>query len=159
VLLSQHVLCHLEVSVTNQDEYKTITTYQASNTFSGLASNNYIYVRSVKDNIALQCRHQQYICLRASSCYSNSLKYNAALVNAIRNDCISTQTGVEYSVNTYQSSNTFSGWLKCYKYVRNLADATCDHVIPDNNNKTVPLPPAVPTASATVQPTCTHHQE
>jgi hypothetical protein len=30
----------------------------------------------------------------------------------------------------------------------------CDHVILDNNNKTVPLPPAVPTASATVQPTC-----
>jgi hypothetical protein len=27
----------------------------------------------------------------------------------------------------------------------------CDHVILDNNNKTVPLPPAVPTASATVQ--------
>jgi hypothetical protein len=30
----------------------------------------------------------------------------------------------------------------------------CDHVILDNNNKSVPLPPAVPTASATVQPTC-----
>jgi hypothetical protein len=29
----------------------------------------------------------------------------------------------------------------------------CDHVILDNNNKAV-LPPAVPTASATVQPTC-----
>jgi hypothetical protein len=30
----------------------------------------------------------------------------------------------------------------------------CDYVILANNNKTVPLPPAVPTASATVQPTC-----
>jgi hypothetical protein len=39
----------------------------------------------------------------------------------------STQTGVEYSLDgTYQSSNTFSGWLQMNTlYVRNSADATC----------------------------------
>jgi hypothetical protein len=42
---------------------------------------------------------------------------------------VSTQSGVEYSVNgtTYQSSNTFSGLAPndYTLYVRNLADATC----------------------------------
>jgi hypothetical protein len=40
-------------------------------------------------------------------------------------------------------------------YVRNSADATCVTISssPITIN-TVPLPPAVPTASATVQPTC-----
>jgi hypothetical protein len=71
------------------------------------------------------------------------------------------QGGVQFGRYTYQSSNTFSGLAPndYTLYVRNSADATCvtmsSSLITIN---TVPLPPAVPTASATVQPTI-HHQE
>jgi hypothetical protein len=72
---------------------------------------------------------------------------------------VSTQTGVEYSLNgtTYQSSNTFSGLAPndYTLYVRNTTDATCVTMSSSLTTiNTVPLPPAVPTASATVQPTC-----
>jgi hypothetical protein len=74
----------------------------------------------------------------------------------------STQTGVEYSLNgtTYQSSNTFSGLAPndYTLYVRNSADATCVTIILVIIN-TVPLPPAAPTASATVQPSATHQEQ
>jgi archaellum component FlaG (FlaF/FlaG flagellin family) len=39
-------------------------------------------------------------------------------------------------------------------YVRNTADATCVTTSSPITINTVPLPPAAPTASATVQPTC-----
>jgi hypothetical protein len=65
---------------------------------------------------------------------------------------------VEYSLNgtTYQSSNTFSGLAPndYTLYVRNSADATCVTISSSPITNTVPLPPAAPTASATVQPTC-----
>jgi hypothetical protein len=56
---------------------------------------------------------------------------------------------------TYQSSNTFSGLAPndYTLYVRNTTDATC--VTMSSSLTTInALPPAVPTASATVQPTC-----
>jgi hypothetical protein len=58
---------------------------------------------------------------------------------------------------TYQSSNTFSGLAPndYTLYVRNTTDATCVTMSSSLTTiNTVPLPPAVPTASATVQPTC-----
>jgi hypothetical protein len=77
-------LCHLDISVTTQSgvEYSLDgTTYQASNTFSGLASNNIPYTLEVLKIIAALQRHQQWIydaAVASSSCYSNGLKYNAA---------------------------------------------------------------------------------
>jgi hypothetical protein len=94
----------------------------------------------------------------SSSVPTASARYSL-LVYAIRNDCIFDSNRVEYSLNgtTYQSSNTFSGLAPndYTLYVRNSADATCVTISssPITIN-TVPLPPAVPTASATVQPTC-----
>jgi hypothetical protein len=76
---------------------------------------------------------------------------------AIRNDCIFDSNRSGYSLNgtTYQSSNTFSGWLQmtihCMLEIRRYIVTISSSPITIN---TVPLPPAVPTASATVQPTC-----
>jgi hypothetical protein len=72
---------------------------------------------------------------------------------------VTTQSGVEYSLDgtTYQASNTFSGLTPndYTLYVQSTSDNTCvtmsSSVITIN---AVPLPPAVPTASSTIQPTC-----
>ncbi len=72
---------------------------------------------------------------------------------------IATQPGVEYSINgtTWQSSNIFSGLPPgtYYYSVRNLVDNTCS--ITSSNPvviAAIPTPPAVPTASGIIQPTC-----
>jgi hypothetical protein len=68
---------------------------------------------------------------------------------------VTTQSGVEYSLDgtTYQASNTFSGLTPNDYTVQSTSDNTCmsSSVITIN---AVPLPPAVPTASSTIQPTC-----
>jgi hypothetical protein len=70
----------------------------------------------------------------------------------------STQTGVEYSLNGTTSVLEYVLRLAPNDYtlyVRNSADATCVTMSSSPTTiNTVPLPPAVPTASATVQPTC-----
>ncbi|TDE51457.1 gliding motility-associated C-terminal domain-containing protein [Flavobacterium sp. GT3P67] len=139
------------------------TTYQASNSFTGLAPGNYtLYVRNTVDNT----------CTASSG--------SATTINAIptppvvpttasvtQPTCgtpsgsivITTQTGVEYSLNgtTYQASNTFSGLAPgTYTlYARNTADNTC--VTPSGSQitiNTIPTPPVVPTTASVTQPTC-----
>ena len=138
-------------------------TYQASNTFTGLAPGNYtLYVRNTADTT----------CVTSSS--------SATTINAIpippvvpttasvtQPTCgtpsgtitITTQTGVEYSLNgtTYQASNAFSGLAPgaYILYVRNIADNTC--ITPSGSPITInaiPTPPVVPTTVSVVQPTC-----
>ena len=154
------------ISITTQSgvEYSLDgTTYQSSNTFSGLTPNNYtLYVRNTADNT----------CVTPSS---SVITINAVplppivptTASVVQPTCatpsgsisISTQSGVEYSLDgtTYQSSNTFSGLApnNYTLYVRNTADNTC--VTPSSSVITinaVPLPPIVPTTASVVQPTC-----
>ncbi|SFE74393.1 gliding motility-associated C-terminal domain-containing protein, partial [Flavobacterium xueshanense] len=138
------------------------TTYQSSNTFSGLAPNNYtLYVRNTADNT----------CATPSS---GAITINAIQViliptatSVVHPTCakpsgsisIATQTGVEYSLNgtTYQSSNAFSGLApnNYTLYVRSTADSTClkssATMITIN---AAPTPPVVATTASVVQPTC-----
>jgi hypothetical protein len=70
---------------------------------------------------------------------------------------VTTQSGVEYSLDgtTYQASNTFSGLLRMiipYMFVLGYSCVTMSSSVITIN--AVPLPPAVPTASSTIQPTC-----
>ncbi|MFV8373541.1 gliding motility-associated C-terminal domain-containing protein [Flavobacterium sp. LB2P74] len=138
-------------------------TYQASNTFTGLAPGNYtLYVRNTADNT----------CTASSS--------SATTINAIptppvvpttasvtQPTCgtpsgsitITTQTSVAYSLNgtNYQASNTFTGLAPgIYTlYVSNTADNSC--VTPSGSPITInaiPTPPVVPTTASVVQPTC-----
>ncbi|MFV8394025.1 gliding motility-associated C-terminal domain-containing protein [Flavobacterium sp. LB2P6] len=138
-------------------------TYQASNTFTGLAPGNYtLYVRNTADN----------------SCTASSS--SATTINAIptppvvpttasvtQPTCgtpsgsitITTQTSVAYSLNgtNYQASNTFTGLAPgIYTlYVSNTADNSC--VTPSGSLITInaiPTPPVVPTTASVVQPTC-----
>ncbi|MBC7654461.1 MAG: gliding motility-associated C-terminal domain-containing protein [Oligoflexus sp.] len=139
------------------------TMYQSSNTFSGLAPNNYtLYVRSTGDNT----------CLKSSATMTTinavpTPPVVATTASVVQPTCatpsgsisITTQTGVEYSLNgtTYQSSNTFSGLaLNNYTlYVRNIADNTCS--IQSTASVTVnplPLLPSTPTLVRVTQPTC-----
>jgi gliding motility-associated-like protein len=139
------------------------TTYQASNTFTGLAPANYtLYVRNTADTT----------CITSSS--------SATTINAIptppavpttasvtQPTCgtpsgtitVTTQTGVEYSLNgtTYQASNTFTGLAPgAYTlYVRNIADNTCVTLSASATTiNAIPTPPAVPTTASVAQPTC-----
>jgi gliding motility-associated-like protein len=154
------------ISVTTQSgvEYSLDgTTYQASNTFSGLAPDDYtLYAQSTSDNTC--------VTLSSSVITINAVPLPPAVPttsSTTQPTCgtpsgtivVTTQTGVEYSLDgtTYQSTNTFAGLTpNSYTlYVRNLADATC---VTTSSSATVinavPLPPAVPTASNTAQPTC-----
>jgi hypothetical protein len=72
---------------------------------------------------------------------------------------ISTQSGVEYSVNgtAYQSSNSFAGLAQgSYTlYVRNLADPSCVTISGSTTTiNSIPPPPVVPTTASVTQPTC-----
>ncbi|WP_418262029.1 gliding motility-associated C-terminal domain-containing protein [Flavobacterium faecale] len=138
------------------------TVYQSSNVFATLASGNYtLYVRSIADNT----------CITASATTTSIITAIPPTVpttsNVTQPTCavpsgsisITTQTGVEYSLNgtVYQSSNVFSGLVpnNYTLYVRRITDNTC--VTPSSSVITinaVPLPPVVPTASSVTQPTC-----
>jgi gliding motility-associated-like protein len=154
------------ISITTQSgvEYSLDgTTYQSSNTFSGLTPNNYtLYVRNTADNT----------CVTPSS---SVITINAiplppivpTTASVVQPTCatpsgsisITTQSGIEYSLDgtTYKSSNTFSGLVpnNYTLYVRNTVDNTCVaqsvSVITIN---AIPLPPIVPTATTVIQPTC-----
>ncbi|TRW99740.1 gliding motility-associated C-terminal domain-containing protein [Flavobacterium gawalongense] len=140
------------------------TIYQTSNTFTGLAPNNYtLYVRNIADNTC-------------TSSSSTAITINAiptapvvpTMASVVQPTCaipsgtitIAIQSGVEYSVNgtIYQASNTFAGLApNSYTlYVRNTANITCvtssSSAITIN---TIPNQPAVPTTTSVVQPTCT----
>jgi gliding motility-associated-like protein len=139
------------------------TTYQTSNTFTGLVPNNYIlYVKSTADS---SC-----VTPSGSSITINAIPTPPVIPTAasvVQPTCgtplgsivITTQTGTEYSLNetTYQVSNTFSGLAPgSYTiFVRNTADTTC---ITSSGSvitiTAIPTPPAVPTSSSVTQPTC-----
>ena len=139
------------------------TSYQASNTFAGLAPNNYmLYVRNIGDNTCVTSS--------ASAITINAIPIPPVVpttASVVQPTCavpsgtivIATQSGVEYSLNgtSYQSSNTFAGLApnNYILYVRNIGDNTC--VTPSASAITinaVPIPPVVPTTASVVQPTC-----
>ena len=154
------------ISITTQSgvEYSLNgTSYQASNTFTGLAPKNYtLYVRNLSD----------------ATCITQSA--SPTVINAVPNPpvapttasvtqptcatpsgtiSVTTQTGVEYSLNgtTYQVSNTFSGLApnNYTLYVRNAADNTCvTSSATATTINAIPNPPIVPTTASVVQPTC-----
>ena len=137
-------------------------TYQVSNSFSGLAPNNYtLYVRNIDD----------ITCVTMSS---TSVAVNAIQVivvpttsSLIQPTCaipygtivITSQTGAEYSLDglSYQTSNSFSGLLpnNYTLYVRNISDNSCSNVSSISTTiNAVPTPPVNPTMASVVQPTC-----
>ncbi|MDI5896386.1 gliding motility-associated C-terminal domain-containing protein [Flavobacterium algoritolerans] len=140
------------------------TTYQASNTFNGLASGNYtLYVRNTADNTC--------VTPSGSAITINTVPIPPVVpttASVVQPTCgtptgsitITTQSGVEYSLDgaTYQASNVFSGLAPSTTYtlyVRNTADNTC---ITSSGSVTtinaIPNPPAVPTSASVTQPTC-----
>ena len=138
------------------------TTYQASNSFSGLAPNSYtLYVRNSGD----------VTCVTLSSATVTINPIQVIIVptttSVIQPTCaipsgtivISTQAGAEYSLDgiTYQTSNSFSGLIPndYVLYVRSILDNSCSNVssTPTTIN-TIPTPPMIPTMASVVQPTC-----
>ena len=154
------------ISITTQTgvEYSLDgTTYQVSNSFSGLAPNDYtLYVRNVADNTCITSS--------ASPTTINALPIPPiapTTASLVQPTCatpsgtisITTQSGVEYSLDgtSYQASNTFSGLApnNYTLYVRNIADNTCVTLSPIAITiNAVPNPPIAPTTSSVVQPTC-----
>jgi gliding motility-associated-like protein len=138
------------------------TTYQASNSFTGLAPGTYtLYVRKLADNTCVTSSSSVTTINTATAPAVPTTSSVAQPTCAVSTGSISitAQTGVEYSLNgtTYQLSNIFSGLLPgSYSlYVRKIADATCFTSSPSATSiNIVPLPPAVPAALSVTQPTC-----
>ena len=139
------------------------TIYQASNTFNNLAPGSYtLYVRNTADN---SCVTSSIVNTTINAIPTPPIAPTIASVvqptcsNPSGSITITTQSGVEYSVNGtgYQSSNVFSGLApgSYTLYVRNTADNTC--VTSSTSSTTInaiPTPPAAPTSASVVQPTC-----
>ncbi|WP_338646306.1 gliding motility-associated C-terminal domain-containing protein [Flavobacterium sp. KS-LB2] len=138
-------------------------TYQASNTFAGLAPGNYtLYVRSTVDNSCLNSS--------ASPVTINTIPIPPivpTMTSIVQPTCsvtsgtivIAAQSGVEYSLDgtTYQASNTFAGLApnNYILYVRNSADNTCSvQSLTSVTVNPLPLLPSTPTLVQVVQPTC-----
>tara|TARA_R110000868_G_scaffold67582_1_gene200407 strand:+ start:231 stop:5039 length:4809 start_codon:yes stop_codon:yes gene_type:complete len=138
-------------------------TYQGSNSFSGLAPNDYtLFVRNTGDT---SC-----ITMSASVITINAIPTPPVVPttsSVVQPTCgtpsgtiaITTQTGVEYSLDgiTYQTSNSFSNLApnNYTLYVRNLGDTTCMTMSSTTTMvNAVPMPPVVPTSASVVQPTC-----
>lgn len=138
------------------------TTYQSSNTFTGLASGSYtLYVRKISDNSCIS--------VSPSATVINPIAIVPAptTTSIIQPTCgtpsgtiaIASQSGVQYSLNgiNFQASNTFAGLTpgNYTLYVRSTSDNTC--ITPSATAITInviPTPPAVPTMLSVVQPTC-----
>ncbi|WP_369765736.1 gliding motility-associated C-terminal domain-containing protein [Flavobacterium sp. WC2429] len=138
-------------------------TYQGSNTFSGLAPNNYtLFVRNTGDTSCI-------------TMFPSAITINAiptppvvpTTSSVIQPTCgtpsgtiaITTQTGVEYSLDgiTFQTSNSFSSLApnNYTLYVRNIGDTTCMNMSSSTTTvNAIPLPPVIPTSASVVQPTC-----
>jgi gliding motility-associated-like protein len=139
------------------------TTYQGSNTFTGLIPGSYtLYVRNSGD---LTCAIVSSSVVTINSVPTSPIA--PTLFSVVQPTCaipsgtitIVTQTGVEYSLNgsTYQTSEMFSGLVPntYILYVRNIVDHTCSvqsvsSVLVD----ALPPLPAVPTLVQIIQPTC-----
>jgi hypothetical protein len=106
------------------------TTYQSSNTFSGLAPNDYtLYVRNSADATCVTISSSPItMCLFLLRFQRHQLRFSLLVLHH-QEQSITTQSGVEYSVNgtAYQSSNSFAGLApgSYTLYVRNLADPSC----------------------------------
>ena len=139
------------------------TIYQASNTFSGLAPNNYtLYVRNTSDNT---CTNSSTSVITINPIPTPPTV--PAMSSTVQPTCavpsgtivVTAQSGVEYSLNgtVYQSSNSFSGLApnNYTLYVRNIADNTCSvqSVATVTINPLPPLP-SMPTLAQVKQPTC-----
>ncbi|MFV5693456.1 gliding motility-associated C-terminal domain-containing protein, partial [Flavobacterium sp. LT1R49] len=139
------------------------TTYQVSNTFTGLAPNNYtLYVRNTSDNTC--------VISSASAVTINPIPTPPivpSMASIVQPTCavpsgtivVATQSGVEYSLNgtTYQTSNTFSGLApnNYTLYVRNITDTTCSvQSVVNVTINPLPLLPVIPTLAQITQPTC-----
>ncbi len=143
-------------------EYSVGAGYQVSETFAGLTPGVYtLSVRSIADN---SC-----ITPAAATVTINAVPAAPAIptVSGVTQPTcgtptgtivFTTQAGVEYSVGAgYQVSETFAGLIPgVYTLtVRSIADNTC--ITPAAATVTidpVPSSPAAPTASVTIQPTC-----
>jgi hypothetical protein len=128
------------ISVTTQSgvEYSLDgTTYQASNTFSGLTRMIILYM--FRAPVILVTMSSSVITINAASpqFQQHQARYSLLVVRH-QERLYSTQTGVEYSLNgtTYQSSNTFSGWLQmtihCMLEIRLMLHV---YYVIRNNNK------------------------
>ncbi|MFV8340001.1 gliding motility-associated C-terminal domain-containing protein [Flavobacterium sp. LB3P21] len=138
-------------------------TYQASNTFAGLAPGNYtLYVRNTAD---ISCLNTSTSPVTINAIPTPPLVPTASSV--VQPTCsvtsgtivIAAQSGVEYSLNgtTYQASNTFTGLAPSnyILYVRNIADNTCSvQSLTTVTINPLPLLPSTPTLVQVVQPTC-----
>ncbi|MFV8360033.1 gliding motility-associated C-terminal domain-containing protein [Flavobacterium sp. LS1P3] len=138
-------------------------TYQASNTFTGLAPGNYtLYVRNTAD---ISCLNTSTSPVTINAIPTPPVVPTTSRV--VQPTCsvtsgtivIATQSGVEYSLNgtTYQASNTFTGLASnnYILYVRNIADNTCSvQSLTSVTINPLPLLPSTPTLVQVVQPTC-----
>jgi gliding motility-associated-like protein len=143
-------------------EYSVGTGYQAGPTFAGLAPGTYtLSVRNIADNTC--------VTLAAVTVTINAVPAAPAIptvASTIQPTCavptgtidFTPQAGVEYSVGTgYQAGATFAGLApNVYTLsVRNTVDNTCETFAASTVTiDPVPAVPAVPTASVTIQPTC-----
>ncbi|MES2853925.1 MAG: gliding motility-associated C-terminal domain-containing protein, partial [Bacteroidota bacterium] len=138
-------------------------TYQASNTFAGLAPGNYtLYVRNTAD---ISCLNTSTSAVTINAIPTPPVVPTTSSV--VQPTCsvtsgtivIAAQSGVEYSLNgtTYQASNTFTGLApnNYILYVRNIADNTCSvQSLTSVTINPLPLLPSTPTLVQVVQPTC-----
>ena len=138
-------------------------TYQASNTFAGLAPGNYtLYVRNTADTSCLNTSTSPVtintiptppVVPTTSSVVQPTCSVTSGTI------VIAAQSGVEFSLNgtTYQASNTFTGLApnNYILYVRNIADNTCSvQSLTSVTINPLPLLPSTPTLVQVVQPTC-----
>ncbi|MCH7403937.1 hypothetical protein, partial [Belliella kenyensis] len=139
-------------------------TYQAGETFTGLAPGTYsLRVRSTTDNTCSTAGSSTVTIEEVPDAPSVPV-----VASTIQPTCevptgtivFETQTGVEYSIDngaTYQSSNTFTGLAPgTYSLrVRSTTDNTCSTAGSSTVTiEEVPDAPSVPVVASTIQPTC-----
>ena len=138
------------------------TTYQVSNTFSGLTPNNYtLYVRNITDGT---CTAQSSSVITINTI---QILLTPTAASVVQPTCasptgaivITIQPGVEYSLDgiAFQVSNTFTGLPpNSYTlYIRSTIDATClKSSVSMVTINVIPTSPTVPTTTSIVQPTC-----
>jgi predicted outer membrane repeat protein len=142
-------------------EYSVGGTYQASGTFSGLVPNMYLVTAK---NTATGCISTPLSLTinavpdaPATPTASVTLQPTCTTPTGTIVVTAPTGTGIEYSVGgTYQASGTFSGLVPNMYLVTAKNTATgCISTPLSLTINAVPDAPATPTASVTVQPTCT----
>jgi hypothetical protein len=104
------------------------TTYQSSNTFSGLAPNDYtLYVRNTADATCVTISSSPIINTVLLRFQRHQLRFSLLVLH--HQEQSQFQLNQELNIvngTVYQSSNSFAGLTGNYTlYVRKLADATC----------------------------------